>query len=76
MLVVKRLTARTGHVRDTGAIAGLGRPPEEGVATCSAFLPAESRGQSQEGCSPYGLKESDTTGASQHAWVLEVRTQT
>ena len=37
-LVVKNLPANTGDIRDVGSIPGLGRFPEEGVATHSSIL--------------------------------------
>ena len=50
------------NVGDLGMIPGLGRSPEEGMATLSSILPGESHGQrSLAGYSPWGHKESDTT---------------
>ena len=37
-LVVKNLAANTGDIRDVGSIPGLGRFPEEGMATHSSIL--------------------------------------
>ena len=52
-LVVKKLPANAGDVRDTGLIPGLGRSPGGGQATHSIFLPGESHGQrSLAGCRP------------------------
>ena len=36
--MVKNLTANAGDLRDTGSIPGLGRSPEEGMATHSSIL--------------------------------------
>ena len=50
------------NVGDLGMIPGLGRSPEEGLATLSSILPGEFHGQrSLAGYSPWGHKESDTT---------------
>ena len=38
MLVVKNLLANAGDVSDEGLIPGLGRSPEEGMATHSGIL--------------------------------------
>ena len=52
-LVVKKLPANAGDVRDTGLIPGLGRSPGGGQATHSIFFPGESHGQrSLVGCRP------------------------
>ena len=64
-LVVKNLPANAGDVKYMGLIPGLGRFPEEGMATWQptpVFLPGESHGQrSLAGYSPQGHKESDRT---------------
>ena len=47
---------------------GWGEPLEEGMATHSSILPGESHGQrSLAAYSPWGCKESDTTGTIEHA---------
>ena len=38
VIVVKNRTATVGDIRDMGSIPGLGRFPEEGVATHSSIL--------------------------------------
>ena len=38
VLVVKKLTANAGNIRDTGLIPGLGRSPGKGMATHSRIL--------------------------------------
>ena len=37
-LVVKNLSANAGDIRDAGSIPGLGRSPEEAMATHSSIL--------------------------------------
>ena len=37
-LVVKNPPANAGNIRNAGSIPGLGRPPEEGMATHSSIL--------------------------------------
>ena len=57
-LVVKNLPANAGDVKYMGLIPGLGRFPEEGMATWQptpVFLPGEFQVQrSLAGCSPWG----------------------
>ena len=38
VLVAKNLPANAGFTRDVGSIPGLGRSPEEGMATHSSIL--------------------------------------
>ena len=48
--------------RDLGSIPGLGRSPEEGMATHSSILAGKSHGErSLAGYSPWSCKELDTT---------------
>ena len=59
--VLKNLPASAGDTGDTGSFPESGRSPGEGNGN-PVFLPGESHGQrSLEGCSPWGLEESDTT---------------
>ena len=61
-LVVKKLLANAGDIRDTGLILGWENPLEEGVATHSSMLAWRIPGQrSLVGYSPQGHKEQDTT---------------
>ena len=56
VIVVKKSSAGSGDIRDTGSIPGSGPTP--------VFLPGESHGQRRlAGYSSYRLKESDTTEA-------------
>ena len=60
-LVVKKLLANSGDVRDRGLISGLGRflGVENGNPT-PVFLPGKFHGErSLTGYSPWGSKESD-----------------
>ena len=43
--MVKNLPANTGDARNVGCISGLGRFPEEEMATHSSILAQESHGQ-------------------------------
>ena len=76
-LVVKNLPPNAGDTKDRFD-PWIGKIPwRRKWKPAPVFLPGESHGhRSQEGCSPYGHTESDTTEASQYAWELEVRTQT
>ena len=57
--VVKNLPANAG---DAGSVPGLGRSPEEEMATHSCILAGKSQGQRNlEGHSPWGHRESDVT---------------
>ena len=50
------------NAEDLGSVPELGRSLEEGMATPPVFFPKQSPGQRNlAGCSPGGLKESDTT---------------
>ena len=61
-LVVKNPPANAGNIRNAGSIPGLGRSPEEGMATHSSILAWRIPGQrSLVGYSPRGRKASDTT---------------
>ena len=52
VLVLEKLPAKAGDIREMGSIPGLGRSPGEGQST-PVFLPGESHGQrSLEGYSP------------------------
>ena len=69
MLEVKNLLVSEGNRRDTNSILEQEDPLEEGTATHSSILAGQSHGQrSPAGCGAYGHKESDTTGATEHAW--------
>ena len=59
--VLKNPPANAGDIRDAGSIPGLGRSPEEGVATHSSIL-AWRIPWTEEPCrNPLGHKESDMT---------------
>ena len=63
--MVKNLPANAEDIE--AQVQSLGREDslEESMATTPVFLPGESRGQrSRVGYSPWGRKESDTTGAT------------
>ena len=57
-LVVKKLPANEGDIRDAGSMPGLGRSPGGGARqTTAEFLPGESHGQrSLAGYSPWGCR--------------------
>ena len=57
MLVVKKLPANAGDIRDTGSVPGLGRSPGEGKGYPLVFWP----GDFHELYSPWGRKKLDTT---------------
>lgn len=61
-LVARNTPAYAGDARDPNSIAGLGRSPEEGVATHPVSVPANFQGQrSLSGHSPWGHTELATT---------------
>ena len=62
-LVVKKVPAKAGDIRDVGSIPGSGRSPwRRAWQPTPVFLPRESHGRrSLVGYSPQGHKESDTT---------------
>ena len=65
--VSSKSTCNAGDIGERDAVRSLGGedPLEEGTATTPVLLPGESRGRrSQEGYSPWGCKESDTTKAT------------
>ena len=65
LLVVKKLHANAGDIRDSGSIPGSGRPLEEGWQPTPVLLPGEFHGQrSLAGYSSHGHKDLDTTGAT------------
>ena len=59
----KNLPANTGGIRDVGSIPGSGRAPggEHGNPLQSSCLENPHGQRSLLGCSPWDLKESDTT---------------
>ena len=59
--MVKNLPANAGDIRDTDLIPGLGRSPEEKMATHSSILAGKSNGQRSLAVTSEGHKESDTT---------------
>ena len=71
-LVVKNLPANAGDLRDTGLITGLGLFPGGVHGNPLHYSCLENpRGQrSLVGYSPWGRKESDVTGATQHTRIL------
>ena len=80
VLVVKSLSANAGDARDRGLIPGSGRSPGAGNGKPSpVFLPGKSYGwRSLAGYSPWGCKESDTTGHTRNSeqcltWLLTKR---
>ena len=62
VLVVKKLPANAGDIRDVGLIPGSGKFPwKRAWQPTPVFLPGEAHGQrSLAGYSPWGFKESDT----------------
>ena len=59
-LVIKKLLANAGDVRDVGSIPGLGGSPEGGQHTL-VFLPRESHGQRSLACyTVHGVAKSQT----------------
>ena len=70
-LIVKNLPANAGDIKDTGLIPGSGRSPEREYSyplQCSCLESLMDRGASRS----WGLKESDTTGAPEHAHRMHV----
>ena len=66
-LVVKKLPANAGDIRDAGLIPGSGNPLEKEMATHSSILSEESYGQgSMVGYSPQGCEEFDMTEVTVH----------
>ena len=69
-LVIENPPANVGDIKDAGSISGLGRSPEEGMATHSVPLPGKSHGRrSLVGYSPRGRKQSDTTEQLSHIQI-------
>ena len=68
-LVVKNLPANAGDLRDMSSIPRLGRSPRgEHGNLLQVCLPEEFHGQkSLAGYSPWGRRELDMTGATEHA---------
>ena len=63
LCIHKNLPPNAGDVRDTGSIPGSGRSPGGENGKPLQILPGESHGQkSLVGYSPWGCKESYTTG--------------
>ena len=69
VLVVKKLTANAGDIRDLDLIPGSGRSPGGGHGNPSQYSCLENPyGQrSLAGYSPWGHRESDTTEVTEHA---------
>ena len=69
VLVVKNPLASAGDRRDVGSVPGSGRSPGGGNGqTTPVFLPRKSHGErSLVGHSPWGRKESDPAGATEHS---------
>ena len=64
--VIKNPPANGGDARDMGSIPGWGRSPGGGNGNTPVFLPGKLHGQrSLADFSPWGHKESGTTGAAQ-----------
>ena len=58
-------------MRDAGLIAGSGRSPGEGQGNPFPYSCLENpTDRSLAGYGPWGCKESDTTEATQHAYIL------
>ena len=58
----KESTCNAGDTEDKSSIPGLGRSPEEEIATHLSILAGKSHGQgSLLDCSPWSHKELDTT---------------
>ena len=72
VLVIKKLPANAGDIRDVGSIPGSGRSPGRGHTTHSSILAWRiSHGQrSLEGYSPTDQKESETIEATKHAHMV------
>ena len=66
VLVVKKLPANAGDIRDMGSDPWVGKIPRRRAwQSTSVFLPGETHGQrSLAGYSPWGCKESDMTEAT------------
>ena len=65
--MVKNLPA---NARDVGSIPGMGRSPRKGNESLlhPVFLPGKSHGQrTLVGYSPWGCKELDMSGVTEHA---------
>ena len=61
-------TRSVGDTGDVGLIPGLGRSPEEGMATHSSILAAVyPEHRSLMGCSPWSHKELDVTEVTERA---------
>ena len=71
--MVKNLPANAGDRRDAGSISGLRTYPGEGNGNPLQYFCLENpQGQrSLVGCSPWGLKESDMTEATEHKFYLK-----
>ena len=67
-LVVKKVPASAGDIRDAGSVPGFWKIPRRRAwQPTPVSLPGEPRGQrSLRGCSPWGHRESDTTEATAH----------
>ena len=67
--MVKNLTANPGDIRDLGSIPGLGRSPRGGNGNPLQYSCLENSmdKKSLMGYSPWGHKESDTTGHACYA---------
>ena len=67
VLVVKKLPANAGDIRDTGSVPPGKIPRRRKRQLTPLLLPGETHGQSRlVGYSPRGHKELDTTEATQH----------
>ena len=73
--MVKNPPANVGDAGDKGLIPESGRSPGEGNGNNTpVFLPGESHGRrSLAGYSPYGRKESDMTGVTEHALMTCIK---
>ena len=72
-LVVENPPANAGDMRNMGSIPGLGRSPGEGMATHSSVLAWRiPRTEEPGGLQSMGLKESDTTEATEHAHTRQL----
>ena len=72
-LVIKKLLANAGDIRDKGSIPGLGKCPGGGHGRPFQYACLESptdRGAEPAGYNPWGHKESDPGSDTEHAGAV------
>ena len=76
-LVVKKLPASAGDIRDSGSIPGSGRSPEGGHGNPLQYSCLEHGQRSVAGYRPQSCKESDTIETTEQACtqVLLIKTE-